>query len=63
MQIDYSTMRRGKRISAQTKIDICPKCGKKGKISETNKGTIIVHTSEVKTGYALVTASCYIKKI
>jgi hypothetical protein len=28
--IDYTTMRKGKRVRGSSKIDVCPKCGRKG---------------------------------
>jgi hypothetical protein len=28
--IDYTTWRKGKRVTTHTKIAVCPKCGRKG---------------------------------
>jgi len=57
--IDFTKMRRGKRISPCTRIDICKACGKKGELRRPEKGKVFVtHKATADRGLLLVTDHC-----
>lgn len=62
-EVDYTKLRKGTRIRGNTRIDYCPKCGRKGEVAYFGDGSVhVTHRGRIEGMFLVVTDSCFIKR-
>lgn len=59
--VDYTKMRKGSRPDGRRKIEVCPKCGRKGLISRYKDGKgMTTHKGHKEFIFFMVDDSCFL---